>query len=196
MDDLARMRGWYAEDLRLRTPVRRNLSVVEAFAAVPRENFLGPGPWRILPDASPTRAVHDARRRAALALSRRAGGDRSGAQAQQRHAELLGAQSRSPRPAARRARAAGRRRHRLLRRRAGRDRRPATAASRRSSMTTGSPRGRAPISRHGARSRSWPATAARTIRARSTRSWCSPARPTLPRSGSTAWPRAAGWSCR
>ena len=53
MDDLARMRGWYAQDLRLRTPVRRNLSVVEAFAAVPRENFLGPGPWRILPDANP-----------------------------------------------------------------------------------------------------------------------------------------------
>ena len=53
MDDLARMRGWYAEDLRLRTPIRRNLSVAEAFAAVPRESFLGPGPWRILPDASP-----------------------------------------------------------------------------------------------------------------------------------------------
>ena len=52
-------------------------------------------------------------------------GDRSGAQAQQRHAELLGAQSRSPRPAARRARAAGRRRHRLLLGGARRDRRPA-----------------------------------------------------------------------
>jgi protein-L-isoaspartate(D-aspartate) O-methyltransferase len=53
MDDLARMRGWYAEDLRLRTPIRRNLSVAEAFAAVPREKFLGPGPWRILPDVNP-----------------------------------------------------------------------------------------------------------------------------------------------
>jgi len=50
MDDLARLRGWYAEDLRLRTPVRRNPAVVEAFAAVPRERFLGPGPWRILSD--------------------------------------------------------------------------------------------------------------------------------------------------
>jgi protein-L-isoaspartate(D-aspartate) O-methyltransferase len=51
MNDLARMRGWYAEDLRLRTPIRRNLSVADAFAAVPREKFLGPGPWRILPPA-------------------------------------------------------------------------------------------------------------------------------------------------
>jgi protein-L-isoaspartate(D-aspartate) O-methyltransferase len=51
MDDLARMRGWYAEDLRLRTPIRRNLSVADAYAAVPRESFLGPGPWRILSDA-------------------------------------------------------------------------------------------------------------------------------------------------
>jgi protein-L-isoaspartate(D-aspartate) O-methyltransferase len=70
MDELARLRGWYAEDLRLRTPVRRNLSVVEAFAAVPRENFLGPGPWRILsdnrldqpfdtPDAAPHWLYHD-----------------------------------------------------------------------------------------------------------------------------------------
>ena len=70
MDDLARLRGWYAEDLRLRTPVRRNPAVVEAFAAVPRERFLGPGPWRILsdnrldqpfetPDAAPHWLYHD-----------------------------------------------------------------------------------------------------------------------------------------
>jgi protein-L-isoaspartate(D-aspartate) O-methyltransferase len=52
-DDLATIRGWYAEDLRLRTPVRRNMAVVDAFAKVPRENFLGPGPWRILPDSRP-----------------------------------------------------------------------------------------------------------------------------------------------
>jgi protein-L-isoaspartate(D-aspartate) O-methyltransferase len=51
MDELARMRGWYAEDLWLRTPIRRNLSVAEAFATVPRERFLGAGPWRVLPDA-------------------------------------------------------------------------------------------------------------------------------------------------
>src|SRR5262245_54613481 len=52
-DDLAAVRLWYAEDLRLRTPVLRNTSVVEAFATVPRERFLGPGPWRILPDNRP-----------------------------------------------------------------------------------------------------------------------------------------------
>ena len=50
MQDTATIRGWYAEDLRLRSPVVRNLSIVEAFAAVPRESFLGPGPWQILPD--------------------------------------------------------------------------------------------------------------------------------------------------
>jgi protein-L-isoaspartate(D-aspartate) O-methyltransferase len=51
MDDLSMLRRWFAEDLRLRTPVRRNMSVVEAFATVPRERLLGgPGPWHILPD--------------------------------------------------------------------------------------------------------------------------------------------------
>jgi len=51
MDDLTVLRRWFAEDLRLRAPVTRNLSVVEAFAAVPRERLLaGPGPWRILPE--------------------------------------------------------------------------------------------------------------------------------------------------
>src|SRR5712672_1898765 len=53
MQDTAIIRGWYAEDLRLRSPVLRNLSVVEAFAAVPRERFLGSGPWQILPDVEP-----------------------------------------------------------------------------------------------------------------------------------------------
>ena len=46
---LQTIRRWYADDLRLRTPVLRNPSVVEAFATVPRENFLGPGPWTIVP---------------------------------------------------------------------------------------------------------------------------------------------------
>ena len=48
----ARQRCWYAEDLELRAPVRRNMAIVDAFAAVARERFLGPGPWRILPDRS------------------------------------------------------------------------------------------------------------------------------------------------
>jgi protein-L-isoaspartate(D-aspartate) O-methyltransferase len=41
-------RRWYAEDLRLRAPVRRNMAIVGAFASVARERFLGPGPWSIL----------------------------------------------------------------------------------------------------------------------------------------------------
>lgn len=53
MDDIATIRRWYAEDLRLRAPVRRNMNVVDAFAAVPRERFLGPGPWHIRPDTRP-----------------------------------------------------------------------------------------------------------------------------------------------
>jgi protein-L-isoaspartate(D-aspartate) O-methyltransferase len=54
MDDpSAAIRRWYAEDLRLRAPVRRNMTVVDAYAAVPRERFLGPGPWTIRPDTRP-----------------------------------------------------------------------------------------------------------------------------------------------
>jgi protein-L-isoaspartate(D-aspartate) O-methyltransferase len=41
-------RRWYAEDVKLNAPVQRNMAIVDAFAAVPRERFLGPGPWRIL----------------------------------------------------------------------------------------------------------------------------------------------------
>lgn len=54
MDDPSTtMRRWYAEDLGLRAPVRRNTAVIDAFAAVPRERFLGPGPWIIRPDVRP-----------------------------------------------------------------------------------------------------------------------------------------------
>ncbi|MBW7966670.1 protein-L-isoaspartate O-methyltransferase [Bradyrhizobium sp. BR 10261] len=51
MDDtlLAACR-WYAEDLRYRTPILRNPRLIEAFASVPREQFVGPGPWRIISD--------------------------------------------------------------------------------------------------------------------------------------------------
>lgn len=51
--DLVAQRAWYAQDLALRAPIRRNPAVTEAFAAVPRERFLGPGPWRLLPDMHP-----------------------------------------------------------------------------------------------------------------------------------------------
>jgi protein-L-isoaspartate(D-aspartate) O-methyltransferase len=46
---VAAARRWYAEDLRYKTPVLRNPQLVDAFAAVPREQFVGPGPWRIIP---------------------------------------------------------------------------------------------------------------------------------------------------
>jgi protein-L-isoaspartate(D-aspartate) O-methyltransferase len=51
-------RRWYAEDLRLQAPVRRNMAIIEAFAGVARERFLGPGPWRIIPD-QPWRILPD-----------------------------------------------------------------------------------------------------------------------------------------
>jgi protein-L-isoaspartate(D-aspartate) O-methyltransferase len=69
MDDtLAAARRWYAEDLRCRGPVLRNLQLMDAFAAVPRERFVGPGPWRIIvhpsepfltPDDNPRWLYHD-----------------------------------------------------------------------------------------------------------------------------------------
>jgi len=55
--DIAAARRWYAEDLRLRAPIRRTFAIVEAFAAVPRERFLGEPPWRIIPDATPRAPV-------------------------------------------------------------------------------------------------------------------------------------------
>ena len=53
MDDLSTLRKWYARDLGLRAPVRRKPELIDAFGRVPRERFLGPGPWRILPDIRP-----------------------------------------------------------------------------------------------------------------------------------------------
>jgi protein-L-isoaspartate(D-aspartate) O-methyltransferase len=51
--DLAARRAWYAQDLALRAPIRRNPAITEAFASVPRERFLGPPPWRLMADARP-----------------------------------------------------------------------------------------------------------------------------------------------
>ncbi len=48
--DLAAARRWFAEDLGMRAPVLRNLAIVDAFAAVPREHFFGPGAWRVMSD--------------------------------------------------------------------------------------------------------------------------------------------------
>jgi protein-L-isoaspartate(D-aspartate) O-methyltransferase len=66
---LPQVRTWYAEELRFAGPVESE-AVVRAFATVPRECFLGPGPWRIrdgatrggyrtTPDADPRRVCHD-----------------------------------------------------------------------------------------------------------------------------------------
>lgn len=48
---LAQVRNWYAEELRFAGPVESE-AVVQAFASVPRERFLGPGPWRVRDDAT------------------------------------------------------------------------------------------------------------------------------------------------
>jgi protein-L-isoaspartate(D-aspartate) O-methyltransferase len=45
-DRLAGLRLAYAEELRGLAQVT-HAPVIEAFAAVPRERFLGPGPWRV-----------------------------------------------------------------------------------------------------------------------------------------------------
>lgn len=46
MSDLAEVRSWYAEELRSVAAIKSR-NVVEAFATVPRERFLGPGPWEL-----------------------------------------------------------------------------------------------------------------------------------------------------
>ncbi len=45
--DLDTARRWFAEDIREVAPVLRNQAIVEAFAKVPREDYLGNGPWGI-----------------------------------------------------------------------------------------------------------------------------------------------------
>jgi protein-L-isoaspartate(D-aspartate) O-methyltransferase len=45
--DLAQLRQWFAQELRFTAPIR-SPRVVAAFGAVPRENFLGLGPWTLL----------------------------------------------------------------------------------------------------------------------------------------------------
>src|SRR5438445_6232656 len=45
--DDSEARRWFAEDLRVSSPVVHNPAIIEAFAKVPREKYLGDGPWRI-----------------------------------------------------------------------------------------------------------------------------------------------------
>jgi protein-L-isoaspartate(D-aspartate) O-methyltransferase len=68
-ESLAQLRRWYAEELRFAGPVESD-AVLRAFASVPRERFLGPGPWqahsdsrrggyRATPDADPRHVYHN-----------------------------------------------------------------------------------------------------------------------------------------
>ena len=52
MNDLAAVRAWYAQELRYAAAVRSS-AVVQAFASVPRERFLGPGPWLVCTGGAP-----------------------------------------------------------------------------------------------------------------------------------------------
>jgi protein-L-isoaspartate(D-aspartate) O-methyltransferase len=52
LDPVATARQAFAEELRFTAPIR-SAAVVKAFATVPRENFLGPGPWRVLSPMNP-----------------------------------------------------------------------------------------------------------------------------------------------
>lgn len=45
-DELERAQHWFAEDLRVAAGITTP-AIMEAFARVPRENFVGPAPWRI-----------------------------------------------------------------------------------------------------------------------------------------------------
>jgi protein-L-isoaspartate(D-aspartate) O-methyltransferase len=68
-DRIKAIRHWFAEELRHTAHVRSRM-VIDGFAAVPREHFSGPGPWRILSpmrmpdywtteDADPANLYHD-----------------------------------------------------------------------------------------------------------------------------------------
>ncbi len=80
-------RRHFAEELRVVSHIGSE-RVVEAFAAVPRERFAGPG--TVAPPARWRWLLEHARRRAALALSQRAGGARREAAAQYRRARRSG----------------------------------------------------------------------------------------------------------
>lgn len=45
--DVESARGWFASDIGEVAPVLHNQAIVDAFAAVPREHYLGDGPWGV-----------------------------------------------------------------------------------------------------------------------------------------------------
>jgi protein-L-isoaspartate(D-aspartate) O-methyltransferase len=57
MTDVATLREFYAEELRAVSNLHSPL-LVRAFASVPREHYLGPGPWEILAPADPGRTAY------------------------------------------------------------------------------------------------------------------------------------------
>ena len=68
--DLSVVRRFYAAELRFTAPIIRNPAIAEAFATVPRERYLGPGPWQVrgtaagreafeTPDDDPRHLYHD-----------------------------------------------------------------------------------------------------------------------------------------
>jgi protein-L-isoaspartate(D-aspartate) O-methyltransferase len=66
MSDLHALRHRYAEEIRQKAQVR-SPALVRAFAQVPRERYLGPGPWQLFEstgyrttaDADPRHLYHD-----------------------------------------------------------------------------------------------------------------------------------------
>jgi protein-L-isoaspartate(D-aspartate) O-methyltransferase len=68
VEDIDRARKRYAEEFRY-TALLNSAAVIRAFARVPRERYLGPGPWRIFQpytrqywttsDADPSHVYHD-----------------------------------------------------------------------------------------------------------------------------------------
>ena len=66
-DPIEEARRRYAEELRFTAKVGSRV-VVDAFATVPREHFLGPGPWRILSPMAIGRILDDGRCRPAPPL--------------------------------------------------------------------------------------------------------------------------------
>src|SRR5215469_2255253 len=59
MTDLEALRAYYAEELRAVANLQSE-ALVKAFAKVPRERFLGPGPWQILSPGFEYRTTNDA----------------------------------------------------------------------------------------------------------------------------------------
>ena len=147
-------RRWFAEDLRFDCHLGDE-RVVDAFAAVPRERFVGPGPWRIrhisdgywsTPDADPRHLYHNV----LVALD-------ESTRAQHRRAIVVGPSFRPAGNRGRRPRAADRRRLRATSRRSWPKSSGSPARSSGSRSSLASQRRRSAILRTGRRPRcAWP----------------------------------------